>query len=702
MATFKRLSVLVFAALAWASAALPALAQLDDGTPPDYVAVKTYLDRDAYRPGESARLVVELKIDPRVHINTNKPTEDYQFPTSIEWTELAGLESSPVSWPKGAMKAFEFTEGKKIGVYEGTQRATLSLKVPADATPGARKLEGTLRAQGCTHTTCYAPQSDPFELLLRVVAAGEPTAAVNEDKFAALASSDSPAAPSGAADAEAGSDDTASILGTPAPAEAVEQAEGAAAAGLTESPAVAGLTAAEVEAESDPEAGSDDLGAATSSAAPRVAASVPHAEDPAPECPVEAQKSLGKDKSLALIFFLTFIGGIGLAFTPCVLPLVPITVGFFARQQEGGKRPVVPALMYVLGLALVYSALGTLAALSGGLFGSILQKPIVLVGVAALLFALALSMFGLWDLSLPSSISNRLGGGRAGNLGAMGMGGAMGLIAAPCVGPFVVSLLTYVAELGSRMPRPSAALLGGSLFMALSLGLGLPFFLVALGAGSLRPGEWMVSVKKVFGFVIFGVVLWFLRPLIGGPAFQWGLVALLLAAGIYFLLHSRAPQHGARARQAVAAVGVLALVGMVGWGAVVIDSMRARGGSVAGGFTEYDEDLLARAKADGRPVLIDFTADWCIACKELEHRTFPDERVQAKMKDFLVLRCDLTKQDEEAERIHKEWKIPGLPAIVFLDSSGEEIRPLRLEGFETADAFLQRMDCVSAVLVASR
>jgi thiol:disulfide interchange protein DsbD len=659
----------------------PALAQLDDGSPPDYVAVKTYLDRDAYPPGETARLVIEMKIDPRVHVNTPTPTEDYQFPTSVEWIDTAGLEPTTITWPKGAMKAFEFTEGKKIGVYEGTQRATLGVKIPAGLTPGARTLKGKFKAQGCTHTTCYAPQTDDFELVLRVVAAGEATSAVNEDKFTAIAP-----APAGLQPA----------AGT--------ETEGVAVAEGIQPPPGAGSTPAEVETEAHPDdTGSDSTPPPVESAevaeAEGGAVPPPH-EDPALQCPVDPDKGLSRDTALTWIYLLAFGSGIALAFTPCVLPLVPITIGFFSRQQESGRRPVVPAMLYVLGISLVYSALGTVAALSGGLFGSMLQKPAVVLTICVILFALALSMFGVWDLNLPSFITNRIGGGRAGNAGALMMGGAMGLIAAPCVGPFVVSLLTYVAEMGSRLPTASAALLGGSLFFALSLGMGLPFFLVALGAGSLRPGEWMVTVKKVFGFIIFGVVLWFLRPLIGTVAFQWLLVALLLAAGLYFLMHSRSPQHAGKARVAVATIGVMSLMATLAWGGLVLRSMNAQASSsTVVAFEPYSEDALARAKADRRPVIIDFWAEWCIACKELEHQTFPDERVQPRLREFVLLKADLT---DETSSLYKKWKVRGLPTIVFLDSDGEEIPDWRLTAFESPERFARRLECVTAIDVASR
>ena len=681
MRTLGHVAALLLACLSAGFAALPARAQIDDGAPPDYVAVKAYLDRDAYHAGDSAKLIVELRIDSKVHVNTPTPTEDYQFPTSIEWTDTAGLEISAVTWPKGAMKAFEFTEGKKIAVYEGTQRATMGVKIPAGVKVGALTLKGTVKAQGCTHSTCFAPQTDELEVLLRVVAAGEPTAAVNEEKFSALA------APATAAD----------------PAQ-VEVADGAAQEQVTiEPPSEPATTASQAESEAEPAAGSDEL--APEAAPPSLGGPVgrvPAPEEQALQCPTAPAKGLGgSDKSLFWVYLLTFGSGIALAFTPCVLPLVPITIGFFSRQQQGGKRPVVPAMLYVLGIALVYSTLGTVAALSGGLFGSMLQNRWVVIGICAILFALALSMFGLWDMNLPPAITNRLGGGRSGNVGAMAMGGAMGLVAAPCVGPFVVSRLTYVAEMGSRVSTPAAALLGGSLFFALSVGMGLPFFLVALGAGSLRPGEWMVTVKKVFGFIILGVVLFFLRPLIGAPRFQWGLVLLLAAAAAYFLLHSRSTQHSARARTIIAAVGVLSMVACCVWAVFVLRSMSA-GTVVEHAFDAYSDDALARAKADGRPVIIDFGAEWCIACKELEHQTFPDERVQSRMKEFVSLRADMTEDTPETEALYKRWGIRGLPTIVFLGSDGQEIRPLRLSEFEKPALFVQRLDCVSAIDVAER
>jgi len=645
----------------------------DEGAPPDYVQVRVLLDRDAYHPGETARVAIEFKIDSRVHINSNQPTEEYQYPTSLTWGDDAKPQPSAAAWPKAVKKAFEFTEGAKIAVFEGTQRATFTVAVPGDAKPGEIKLSGSFKAQGCTHSTCYAPQTDEFDLVLKVVAAGAATKAINADAFAASATE-----PSASETASAGSEAT-----TPPATE------------------VAVIPPVEPPPVDGPPPVDDGIAPVTHG--------VPQPPDGGPKdsmCEVATQGKKA-NRSLLVTFLLAFLGGIALTFTPCVLPLVPITIGYFSRQRQAG-RPIVPATLYVLGLALVYSALGTAAALTGGLFGAALQMPLVLGLVSALLLYLALSMFGIVpDLQLPAGISNRIGGGRAGGLGAMFMGGAMGLVAAPCVGPFVVTLLTYVAELGSRMPKAQAAFVGGALFFTLALGLGLPFFLVALGVGTIRPGEWMVSVKKVFGFVILGVVLWFLRPVfgsMGSTIFRWGIVAVLAAAAIYFFIDARKESYGRLARNLLR--GVATASGLAAAGALVfcIMLLTAHHTDAATGraFEPYSEQALAEATRQGKPVIIDFGADWCIACKELEHQTFPNAEVQKAFEGFVLLHSDQTHETDENVAIYKQLKVRGLPTIVFLDPQGREIQELRLTGFEKAEKFVERLRCVSTLTVAQK
>ena len=295
-----------------------AQAQAQDDEVPNYVAVKASTDRESYRAGEIARVTLELKIDPRVHINAHVPSVDYQYPTDIAWADAPGLaiDVKDIAWPKAMMKAFEFTEGAKIAVLEGTQKITIPVKIAASAVPGTLSLPGTFSAQGCTHSICYAPQFDEFVVKLAIVAG---TAELGVQ----------PAPPSS---------EPAAVVDSPPDL-------------VVNTPP--DLSGALVNRELEPRTRIDGE------------------SKPALDCPVDVDATKGtKDKPLLWVFLASYMGGILLTFTPCVLPLVPITIGIFARQQSGGGRPVVPALMYVLGLALVYAALGTSAALTGNLFGS--------------------------------------------------------------------------------------------------------------------------------------------------------------------------------------------------------------------------------------------------------------------------------------------------------------------------------------------
>ena len=617
-----------------------------DGVP-DYVAVRVYLDRDAYHAGDEVRIAVEMRIDPKVHINGDVPTLDFQVPTEITWDELpAGVKASAITWPKAKMAAFEFTDGKKIAVFEGTQRAFLTIKLPQGA-PGTHVITGTFRAQGCTHETCYAPQKDALKITVRVVPAGEETQPVNEEKFA----------PPKKAEGDAGEVD--------------------------------GVVAAASQDPDEPASG-----------APMSAVAAVE-RDRDLDCKIAATAN-DENVPLLLKYVIAFFTGLVLTLTPCVLPLVPITIGYFSRQSEGGGQPITMSTLYVLGLATVYSTLGTVAALSGSLFGAALQSPWVIGGIAVILTCLALSMFGILpDLQLPSSLQSKLGGGRTGRFGAFFMGGAMGLIAAPCVGPGVVSLLTFVAKLGAEMSTLRAALLGGSLFFVLSLGLGAPFFLVGMGAASIRPGPWMVTVKKVFGFAILGVALWFLRPLIGNTAFAVGLLLVLGAAALFLFRH--APEGGARGlRLATQGIAAVAAIGAIATALVLTGAIKMPG--VDGRtFTPYAEEHLVRARAEGRPVVIDFGAEWCTLCKEIEHEVFPAPQVQALFADFVLLRADMTEsEDATVMALREKFRVVGLPTIVFLDSSGREIEELRLTGPETPEGFAERLRCVTAYQVAER
>ncbi|HCK99447.1 MAG TPA: thiol:disulfide interchange protein, partial [Candidatus Marinimicrobia bacterium] len=239
-------------------------------------------------------------------------------------------------------------------------------------------------------------------------------------------------------------------------------------------------------------------------------------------------------KGILVTFLLIFLGGLGLNLTPCVYPLIPITMSYFGGQTAGksGKRLLL-AILYVLGIAIVNSALGTLAALSGGLLGSFMTNPIVLLAVAGILVALAFSMFGIYEFRVPSFLMNLGGGSRTGYAGALMMGLTMGIVAAPCIGPFVIGLLTYVAATGNP-------LIGFSMFFTLSLGLGLPFIFLAFFSSKIdslpRSGEWMVGVRIIFGLILVGMALYFVHPLITEKIYGILFLLYVIGSGIYLLL----------------------------------------------------------------------------------------------------------------------------------------------------------------------
>ena len=373
---------------------------------------------------------------------------------------------------------------------------------------------------------------------------------------------------------------------------------------------------------------------------------------------------------LPLTLLLLFIGGLALNLTPCVLPVVPITLGFFAMQSDGRRsRRFALSAMYVLGLVAMYSTLGVMAAIGGQMFGAWLQQPAVLVGFALLMLVLASSMFGAFEIQPPRWIANR-SQGRAGLLGAATMGLFVGIVAAPCVGPVVISLLTLVAAIGKPV-------IGGVMFAALAFGLGFPY--LALLNVLPKPGQWMVQVKKAMGFVLVAMAFYFLRPLTGDDVFRWGVVLSLLVGAI-FLFASRGT--AGRAMR-LAAASILLIAGV----AFAIP----RGNIDGVVWNEYEGSAVTAAAVEKKPVVIDFYADWCLPCKELDQKTFSDPRVKAEMNRFTRLKADLTLANAESDRLSRQYSVVGVPTIVFLDAGGKELSHLRLTGFEGPDAFLGRL-----------
>jgi thiol:disulfide interchange protein DsbD len=383
-----------------------------------------------------------------------------------------------------------------------------------------------------------------------------------------------------------------------------------------------------------------------------------------------------------------FAGGMALNLTPCVYPLIPITVSYFGGQasknDQGHRKLIVHGLCYMLGLAFTNSVLGVAAALTGGLMGSILQNPIVLVAIAVVLISFALSLFGLWELRLPVAVTQAAVKSYSGFFGTLFMGLTLGVVAAPCIGPFILGLLTWVASMGSPW-------LGFVVFFTLSLGLGLPLFFLAVFSGQLqrlpRSGGWMLWVRKVMGWVLVGMAVHFLRPIL--PSFGAVLImaAVIIAAGIHLAWLDKNTASFRLFSWLKTGVGVACLV----FATFLVTSWAMKGPGV--NWKTYSEETLREAQNQNKPVIIDFYATWCSPCRELEEVTFHDsEVVKQAEKDFIMVKVDVTQGGNLFhEQLLQQFGVKGVPTVIFLDPSGKECQELRLVDYLPPDQILNSM-----------
>jgi thioredoxin:protein disulfide reductase len=399
----------------------------------------------------------------------------------------------------------------------------------------------------------------------------------------------------------------------------------------------------------------------------------------------------GAEEGLLATLLSIFLLGLALNLTPCVYPVIAVTIGFFGRQaKSGGSRFFLP-LCYAAGIAVTFTALGVVAALTGGAFGGLLQNRWVLLGLAALIAAFALSCFGLFEMNAPIWLLSRLGGGKAGPAGALLMGLTMGVTAAPCVGPLILTLILAVAT-------EQSVTKGLVWFGTLSAGLALPYVFLGAFSGSVaslpKAGDWTDWVKKLLGFILLGVALWFANPLLPSEWLLPGLALISGAAGIWLAVFEKTGR-GSRALWATR-IAVL-LVGVVGAGCLYVRS-RAEGLV----WREYEPRLLAEAAAARRPVFIDVTAKWCVPCRKMEETTFKDERVIEKARALILLRVDVTDTGNPSESVREAFERFGAdmrgkkrldpPQLIFLDAEGKEIPSLRAGRDLDAEELLDRME----------
>ncbi|WP_296739037.1 protein-disulfide reductase DsbD [Mesorhizobium sp.] len=406
---------------------------------------------------------------------------------------------------------------------------------------------------------------------------------------------------------------------------------------------------------------------------------------------------------------VAFLGlGLLLSLTPCVFPMIPILSGMLARsgEQLSLGRGVVLSATYVFAMATAYGLLGVFAAWSGQNLQAVLQTPVAIAAMSFAFIALALSMFGLYEIQLPQSWTSRLTGGANGGSvgGAAVLGFASALIVGPCVTPPLAAALVFVAQTG-EVVRGSLAL------FALGLGMGLPLLLVGLLGVKVLPrsGPWLVRVKHLFGFVFVGLAIWMVARVapVQWVEAAWG--AFFVAAGAYIL-----PLSGNGEKPVTTAIGCLvAGLSVIGYGGTLgLDAAFGDGsplrplamlgvvappGEVADSAfrvvkTEADlDEALGLARIQGRPVMVDFTAAWCVECKLMDRAVFSQEAVREKLHDILLVRADLTNFGRKSQGLMDRFGVVGPPTVVFLDAHGSEIRDARVVGSVGETEFLDKV-----------
>ena len=431
---------------------------------------------------------------------------------------------------------------------------------------------------------------------------------------------------------------------------------------------------------------------ADTSVAPAAAATPAIAPAPSELTGYAAVLSSGKLLAIIPVFLLL---GLGLAFTPCVLPMVPILSSIIVGEGASLKRSraLLLSVAYALGMAIVYTALGVAAGLLGEGLAAALQNPWVLGSFALLIVAMALSMFGFYELQLPGALQTRLAGvsGRQapGKLaGVFAMGAISALIVGPCVAAPLAGALVYISQ--SRN-----VLVGGAALFAMAIGMSIPLLLVGVSAGSLLPraGAWMEAVKRFFGVLMLAMALWLVSPVLLG-ALQMALwSALLLGVGFYLL---RPNHHWAAtaAGAAFAVLGVLQLIGLASGGRDALAPLAHLATGAAPvqhlAFTRVKTLAgldAALAQAGGKTALLDFYADWCVSCREMEKLTFVDPVVKAKLAGSLLLQVDVTANDADDKAMLKRFGLFGPPGIILFDARGQEIADSRIIGYQNAQTF---------------
>ncbi len=396
-----------------------------------------------------------------------------------------------------------------------------------------------------------------------------------------------------------------------------------------------------------------------------------------------AQRLLARGLPYAMVAF--FVLGLALNLTPCVYPVLPLTVSYFAsRGTQRRGAALAAACVYVLGIALVFSALGLISGLAGRQWGFLFQSPWFVAIISLIILAMAASMFGAFEITVPSWLLTRLGGAREGIVGALLMGLTVGLVIAPCAAGIIIGLVGLVAKLGIVGT-------GALLFFVMGLGLGLPYLVLATFSQLLsrlpKAGMWMVWIRKLFGVLLVGVALYFVLPQAQRAAnmlaFFLGLLAMFGGLLLGFLDHH--PGYTRAFKLGRAAFGLVA---------ILLGAMLFRGALHAGGpaisWVKYEGQSLTELASAGKPVFVEFYADWCAPCKQMERTTFRHPEVVARSRELVMVKVDCTAPGPAEQAVMRQFKVSGMPTLVFLEPDGRERTDLRAVGALDADELLAR------------
>jgi len=575
--------------------------------------------------GKPFPVVVTLTIAKPYHIQANPPKQGY-IATEVKVGPVKGVKVDKLIYPHATRAT---TAGEVLPVYEGTVQVRAIVTADRTVKPGSLRLPITVHYQGCNDRSCYPPTS-------------ETTQATTTLRAASGSHADAGTASAVAAQAQPTSGGNGTVSGSAL--------------------AVPGFHATEITQFMEPKPfltwlkqGGSQAGQADT---------------------VTSLLERGGLLNLAAALGLIYLLGLALNLTPCVYPLIPITIGYFGRQAAGGARTGALSISYAMGMAVMYSILGIVAALFGKVFGSQLSNPYVLVGFAIVMFALGLTMFDrpdgrpIWELQLPSSLTSQAKS-RAGYAGAFLMGLMVGIVAAPCIGPIVVALIELIA-------RTRNVGLGLETFFILGVGLATPYLLLGFGLVKALPrsGEWMIAVKHIFGLLLFGMGLYYLRDLLG-HIYMPLMTLYVIGSGIYLLFFDNAGRAAAKFHTFKRALGAAAILAGI-WLALPhgqAASATASGAPAAIPFetpADYTalQQKLTQARQENKEVLIDFSASWCAACKELDEKTFHDPDVAKATANYIALRFRLEQQTDAdkayARPFVQTFQIVGLPTVVHL------------------------------------